>query len=100
MTRLKNKPFSEQVAIITGGGTGIGRAFTEALASAGANVVIASRREEKLRETADKLNASFDAERVYAYAFDIRDRAQCEALVKYTIERWGTIDVLINNSGL
>jgi 3-oxoacyl-[acyl-carrier protein] reductase len=97
---LKTKPFTEQVAIITGGGTGIGRAFSEALAGAGARVVIASRREEILRRTADELNAKVDAERVYSYAFDIRDRAQVEALVSYTIKRFNSIDVLINNSGL
>jgi NADP-dependent 3-hydroxy acid dehydrogenase YdfG len=97
---MKTKPLTEQVAIVTGGGTGIGRAFTEALAAAGTTVVIASRREEKLHKTADELNASVKAERVYPYAFDIRDRAQCEALVKYVMERWGAVDVLVNNSGL
>lgn len=94
------KPLTQQVAIVTGGGSGIGRAFTHALASAGTIVVIASRREEMLRRTADELNAACGAERVYPYAFDIRSRAQAEALVKYTIERFGAVDVLVNNSGL
>jgi 3-oxoacyl-[acyl-carrier protein] reductase len=97
---MQTKPFTEQVAIITGGGTGIGRAFGEALAKAGATVVIASRREETLRRSADELNALVGAERVYAYAFDVRDRAQTNALVSYTVERFGSIDVLINNAGL
>ena len=80
---LKTKPLSEQVALVTGGGTGIGRAFAGALASAGARVVIASRSEDVLRRTADELNASVGAERVYPYAFDVRERAQCEALVRH-----------------
>ncbi|MDT4895310.1 MAG: hypothetical protein QOH25_387 [Acidobacteriota bacterium] len=100
MTALNNKPFSEQVAIITGGGTGIGRAFSEALSQAGARVVIASRREEMLRQTADELNAKANAERVYPYAFDVRSRAEVESLVSYTMERFHSIDVLINNAGL
>jgi 3-oxoacyl-[acyl-carrier protein] reductase len=98
---LRNKPLSEQVAVVTGGGTGIGRAFAAALAGAGARaVVLAARREDVLRRTADELNAQAGAERVRAHAFDIRDLAQTEALVHQTVERFGTIDLLINNSGL
>ena len=97
---MKTKPFSEQVAIVTGGGTGIGRAFARVLASAGARVIIASRSEEVLRRTAAELNAKLDEERVFRYVFDIRDRTQIESLVGNVSERWQSIDVLINNSGL
>ena len=97
---LKSKPLNQQVALVTGGGTGIGRAFTEALAQAGATILIASRREEMLIKAADEMNAKAYAGRVYPYAFDIRERAQCESLVRYIIERWGTLDLLINNAGL
>jgi NAD(P)-dependent dehydrogenase (short-subunit alcohol dehydrogenase family) len=97
---LKTKTFREQVALVTGGGTGIGRAFAEALADGGARVVIASRREDVLRRTADELNAAAGDERVFPYAFDVRERAQCESLVRHAVERFGSIDVLVNNSGL
>jgi NADP-dependent 3-hydroxy acid dehydrogenase YdfG len=97
---MKTKPLSDQVAIVTGGGTGIGRAFTEVLASAGAKVVIASRRTDVLRRTADEINAALAAERVFPYEFDIRDRAQIDELVRDVFERWQSVDVLINNSGL
>src|SRR5436853_7195201 len=97
---FKTKPFSEQVMLVTGGGTGIGRAFTEALAAAGARVVIASRREEVLARTAEDLNRTLGAKRVVAYAFDIRNPEQIEALTGQIIQRWGALDVLINNSGL
>src|SRR2546429_6786217 len=96
----KAKQFSEQVALVTGGGTGIGRAFAEALATAGAQVVIASRREEILRRTAAELNQKCDAERVFTLALDIRNRAQIDALVTDVIDRWHSLDVIINNSGL
>jgi NAD(P)-dependent dehydrogenase (short-subunit alcohol dehydrogenase family) len=97
---LEIKPLSEQVALVTGGGTGIGRAFAEALAQSGARVVIASRREEVLQRTAEELNAAAGAERVFPYAFDVRVRGQCEAVVRYVVERFGALDVLVNNSGL
>jgi NAD(P)-dependent dehydrogenase (short-subunit alcohol dehydrogenase family) len=97
---LKNKPLSEQVALVTGGGTGIGRAFASALSAAGSRVVIASRGEPVLRRTADELNSAAGAERVFTYAFDVRVREQCEALVSHCVERFGSLDVLVNNSGL
>ena len=97
---LKTKPISEQVALVTGGGTGIGRAFTEALATAGARVVIASRREEVISHTAHELNLTFGAERVFPYAFDIRERREIDALVGHVIEEHGALDILVNNSGL
>lgn len=97
---LKNKSISAQVALVTGGGTGIGRAFTEALATAGARVVIASRSEDVLRHTAEELNLKLGAERVFPCVFDIRERRLSDTLVEQVIEQHGTLDILINNSGL
>jgi NADP-dependent 3-hydroxy acid dehydrogenase YdfG len=97
---LKTKPLSAQVALVTGGGTGIGRAFAEALAVAGARVVIASRRVDLLRRTADELNAAVGAVRVFPRSFDVRDRKQCEALVIHAAGQHGSLDILVNNSGL
>jgi 3-oxoacyl-[acyl-carrier protein] reductase len=97
---MKTKPLSEQVALVTGGGTGIGRAFTEALAAAGARVVIASRREDVLTRTAEEINTRFGTERVFPYAFDVRDREQIDALIGNIIQRWEALDVIVNNSGL
>ncbi|HYO63377.1 MAG TPA: SDR family oxidoreductase [Pyrinomonadaceae bacterium] len=97
---MKTKPLSEQLAVVTGGGTGIGRAFAEALSQAGARVLIASRRRDVLERAAGELNARAGSERVFTYAFDVRDRAQCERLAAYAAERFGALDVLVNNSGL
>lgn len=97
---FKIKPMSEQIALVTGGATGIGRAFVEALAGEGARVVIASRRGDLLQRAADELNAAAGAERVFPYAFDVREREACEAVVRHAVERFGSLDVLVNNSGL
>jgi NADP-dependent 3-hydroxy acid dehydrogenase YdfG len=97
---LKTKPLTEQVALVTGGGTGIGRAFAEALAAAGARVIIASRRADVLKQTAAELNQKCGDERVFTHALDIRERHQIEGLISDVIERWQSIDIVINNSGL
>ena len=97
---LRTRPLIEQVALVTGGGSGIGRAFAETLAAAGVRVVIASRREEVLKRTAGELNRKFGAERVDTHLVDLRELAQIELLVNYVIERYQSLDVLINNSGL
>jgi NADP-dependent 3-hydroxy acid dehydrogenase YdfG len=97
---MKTKALSEQVAIVTGGGTGIGRAFSESLATAGTKVVIASRRASVLRRTADEINASVGTERVFPYEFDIRNPDQVDEFVNDVFARWQAVDLLINNSGL
>jgi NADP-dependent 3-hydroxy acid dehydrogenase YdfG len=95
-----DKPLSEQTALITGGATGIGRAFAEALLDAGvADVVIASRRKETLDQASREMNIKYGG-RVRPFAFDIRDRSRTEALVDYAGAERGAIDILINNSGL
>lgn len=97
---MMTKSFAEQVALVTGGGTGIGRAFTEALAAAGARVVIASRRASVLTQTAAQINQGLNVERVIPHPVDVRKGDQIDALVGDVAQRFGTIDILINNSGL
>jgi 3-oxoacyl-[acyl-carrier protein] reductase len=97
---MKTKRLSDQVALVTGGGSGIGRSFTEALADAGVRVVIASRRKELLERTASEINSRLEHERVFPYVFDIRDREQCKALVQFVVGQFNSIDILINNCGL
>jgi NADP-dependent 3-hydroxy acid dehydrogenase YdfG len=98
---MKIKALSEQTALVTGGATGIGRAFTEALLENGIGaVIIASRRQSVLDEAARELNQKFGDGKVLSYAFDVRNRAETENLVRFALEKRGAIDVLINNSGL
>jgi citronellol/citronellal dehydrogenase len=83
----------DQVAIVSGAGSGIGRATALELASMGATVVACGRREEPLRETAAL------AERIDAQICDVREEDQVDALVDGTLERHGRIDLLVNNAG-
>jgi citronellol/citronellal dehydrogenase len=84
-----------QVAIVSGGGSGLGRASALELAALGATVVVCGRREEPLEETA----AQADGGRVEARVCDIREEDQVEALVDAVLERHGQIDLLVNNAG-
>jgi citronellol/citronellal dehydrogenase len=84
-----------QVAIVSGGGSGLGRATALELASLGARVIVCGRREEPLAETA----AQADAGRVHAHPCDIREEDQVEALVDAVLAEHGQIDLLVNNAG-
>jgi NADP-dependent 3-hydroxy acid dehydrogenase YdfG len=97
---VKTKPFADQIAVVTGGGTGIGRAFTESLTGLGMRVVIASRRKDVLEKTACEINSHIQSQRVFTYELDVRNLSQIQGLVDHVIQRWNSIDVLINNSGL
>ena len=84
-----------QVAIVSGGGSGLGRAAALELAGLGARVVVCGRRLEPLEETA----GAAEGGRVEAVACDIREEEQVEALVDGVLERHGLIDLLVNNAG-
>ena len=85
----------DQVAIVTGGGTGIGAAVAQALAGEGARVAVVGRRREPLEETVAALG---DAGMVVAA--DVADAGAGEQVVSAVLERWGRIDVLVNNAGV
>jgi NAD(P)-dependent dehydrogenase (short-subunit alcohol dehydrogenase family) len=86
-----------RVAIITGGGTGIGRATALVLAEYGADVVLAARRREPLGSTAKEIETI--GRRVVTVPTDVTSREQCERLVDTTVLELGRIDILVNNAG-
>lgn len=83
-----------QVAVVTGGGTNLGKAAAAELVRCGADVVIVGRRREVLEETAAELGS-----RCSLVAGDIRDRDGAEAIVWAVLERHGRLDFLLNNAG-
>ena len=85
-----------KVALVTGGGRGIGKAITQRLAAAGANVVIASRKMENLEATAREFEAL--PGKIIPIACHVGRKEQIENLVKETEARLGPVDILVNNS--
>jgi NAD(P)-dependent dehydrogenase (short-subunit alcohol dehydrogenase family) len=93
---LAEGAFENKVAIVTGGGTGLGRAIALELARLGAAVVVAGRRPEPLEETIARVEDWGGAG--HAKPTDVRDPEQVDALVADAIERFGRVDVLVNNA--
>lgn len=88
--------FKDKVAIVTGGGTGIGKAITEELLTLGARVVIGSRDEDKLATAANEMKKLGD---VTPIRCNIRREEDVKNLVAKTLEKFGKIDYLVNNGG-
>ncbi len=88
-----------KVAVITGGGQGLGRVMADALAEAGANVVVASRTASLVQAVAGKLQASYGPE-CRGYPCDVTIPRQVEALIAQVMADFGRIDVLINAAGI
>jgi len=89
---------SKRVAIITGGGTGIGRAIALEYAREGADVVLSSRNREKLEAVASEVRAL--GRQALAIAMDVGDREQVDTMVNQAIAHFNHIDILVNNSGV
>jgi NAD(P)-dependent dehydrogenase (short-subunit alcohol dehydrogenase family) len=88
-----------KTALVTGASRGIGRAIAFALAGEGANVVLSSRKQDALDAVADEIAGKYPQVGVLAKAAHVGDPAQAEACVSATVERFGSLDVLVNNAG-
>src|SRR5262245_57228571 len=90
--------FDGRTAIITGGGTGMGRAAALRLANEGANVVIAGRRPEELEATASEIRKRRGS--VLAVPTDVTDESQIENLLRATLDAFGEVHLAWNNAGV
>ena len=88
---------TDKVAIVTGGGTGIGRGIALEFAKAGADVVVGSRKQANLDSTAEDINVL--GRQSLAVVTDVRMPEQVDDLIKQTVDRFGRIDILVNNAG-
>ncbi|CAM5300784.1 SDR family oxidoreductase OS=Streptomyces alboniger OX=132473 GN=CP975_11165 PE=4 SV=1 [Streptomyces alboniger] len=96
-TALRTR-FAGRTALVTGGGSGLGRAIALAFAAEGANVVVAGRTEASLKETADLVEEAGGT--ALAVTADVSRPADLTALVAATVERFGALDVAVNNAGV
>ncbi len=87
-----------KVAVVTGSARGLGKAMAVGLAEAGAQVVICSRTQSEAEATASEISAAGGS--AASTVVDTADRASCEQLMDFTVDRFGGIDVLVNNAGI
>lgn len=89
---------SGKTAIVTGGSRGIGKEMAEALAEAGANLMLCARREEWLLESIEEFRAK--GFHVHGKVCDVSKQEEVQSVVEETVSKFGAVDVLINNAGI
>ncbi len=94
---LREDALKGKTIVITGGGTGLGKAMGIYFLKLGANLVITSRKQEVLQKTADEMEEKTGG-KVLAVACDVREVVQLENVLTKTLERFGSVDVLLNNA--
>jgi NAD(P)-dependent dehydrogenase (short-subunit alcohol dehydrogenase family) len=88
----------DRVAVVTGASSGLGVAFAQALAEAGANVVLGARRADRLQDTRELVEAV--GRKAVAVRTDVTDPGDCQALVRAAMDEFGRVDILVNNAGV
>ncbi|MEM6844182.1 MAG: SDR family oxidoreductase [Bacteroidota bacterium] len=94
---LRDDALADKVIVVTGGGTGLGKSMTTYFLKLGAKVVIASRKQEVLDQTAKELETETGG-RVLPIACDVRKYEEVENVLQKTVEQFGRVDSLINNA--
>ncbi|MFF5383043.1 SDR family oxidoreductase [Pedobacter suwonensis] len=94
---LREDALKGKTIVITGGGTGLGKAMGVYFLKLGANLVITSRKQDVLQKTADEMEEKTGG-KVLAVACDVREIEQVENVLAKTLERFGTVDILLNNA--
>lgn len=94
---LKEDSLKDKVILITGGGTGLGKAMGKYFSELGAKLIITSRKFDVLQKTAEEIS-SLTKNDVFPFACDVSDYKQVEDLLKASIEKFDKVDVLVNNA--
>ncbi len=94
---LKEGSLKDKIILITGGGTGLGKAMGKYFSELGAKLLITSRKPDVLKKTAEEISSVTNNE-VFPLACDVSDYKQVEELLKASIEKFGKVDVLVNNA--
>lgn len=98
MSILDSFRLDGKVALVTGASSGLGVGFAQSLADAGADVVLAARRADRLAQTAELVRAK--GRRALPVACDVSDPEACAAAVAAAMDEFGRLDVLVNNAGV
>lgn len=98
MTILDRFRIDDRVAIVTGASSGLGVAFAQSLAEAGADVVLGARRADRLAGTQELVESA--GRKALAVRTDVTSPDDCRELVEAAIDRFGRVDILVNNAGV
>ncbi|HPS53695.1 MAG TPA: 3-oxoacyl-[acyl-carrier-protein] reductase [Phycisphaerae bacterium] len=96
MAKSKSVPDDQKIAIVTGGSRGIGFACCKELLSMGMTVIAAARSAENLQKAA----AELAGEKLETYVIDVADSAAVTKMIDYVVEKYGRLDVMVNNAGI
>ena len=94
------KDFAGKIAVVTGGGSGMGRELVLQLAAEGCNVALCDLSEPEMRETRELAKGNSPDVRVTTHVCDVSDEAACNAMVAATVAEFGGLDVVVCNAGI